>query len=368
MNKHGLDIIEAAKQQFYIMLFFALIVTILISLAVYYVTQGITVPLGQSFKFAQKIAKNDLRQQLQIERDDEVGNLAKALNSMSANLVQMVKRLADNSTSLSSYSEQMKQSSEQVSQKMELQSSKTTEALSVAKTIVSDTEKVAKMSSDAAQTAAKAGATASAGGKIVNQAITSISAIADIVNHSANSVEELNKLGENISGIIGVIESIAEQTNLLALNAAIEAARAGDQGRGFAVVADEVRQLAQRTAEATKEVSCSIRSIQENTKHVSLQMKNGKESASKSVELAGQANEALNEIVTQSKNVANMIDSIAQASIKQADEVGQISGNIQTIDTLASQSMEASNQSGKVALELSDSAKELNTQILLFKL
>ncbi len=181
----------------------------------------------------------------------------------------------------------MKHSSNEVSQSMEKQSHKTNETLQVAQGGVSDAERVADMSTEAAQSDAQAGQTASEGGEVVNKAITSIREIADIVNHSADSVAELNTLGENIGGIISVIEGIAEQTNLLALNAAIEVARAGEQGRGFAVVADEVRQLAQRTAEATHEVAESIKSIQENTQQVSQQMQTGTERAAHSVEMAG---------------------------------------------------------------------------------
>lgn len=367
MDKLGDELASKAHKQFYFTLIFALVATVVVIFIIFYVTRGITNPLGQAICFAQAIANNDLSQKLMVKQEDEVGDLAQALNSMSNNLVQMVTRLTDNSNALSSYSEQMKSSSEQVSQGMEQQSQKTSDVLVVVKTMVSDASNVADMSTKAAQNAAKAGDTASEGGDVVKQAITSIEEISNIVNNSAGSVEELNKLGENISSIISVIEGIAEQTNLLALNAAIEAARAGEQGRGFAVVADEVRQLAQRTAEATQEVASSIKSIQENTQQVSKKMREGTDSAAQSVELAGEASNALNEIVNQSKNVATMIDSIAQASIKQADEVGHISDNIQAIDELASQSMNAINQSASVATELEGSAKELNEQISLFK-
>ncbi len=367
MDKLGDELASKAHKQFYFTLIFALVATVVVIFIIFYVTRGITNPLGQAICFAQAIANNDLSQKLMVKQEDEVGDLAQALNSMSNNLVQMVTRLTDNSNALSSYSEQMKSSSEQVSQGMEQQSQKTSDVLVVVKTMVSDASNVADMSTKAAQNAAKAGDTASEGGDVVKQAITSIEEISNIVNNSAGSVEELNKLGENISSIISVIEGIAEQTNLLALNAAIEAARAGEHGRGFAVVADEVRQLAQRTAEATQEVASSIKSIQENTQQVSKKMREGTDSAAQSVELAGEASNALNEIVNQSKNVATMIDSIAQASIKQADEVGHISDNIQAIDELASQSMNAINQSASVATELEGSAKELNEQISLFK-
>ncbi len=368
MQEKGEQLAADVQSHFYMLVTIAILVVSLVLFAIFYVVRGITGPLGKSIAFAQMIAQNNLTQKLDIKQNDEVGVLVKALNNMSDNLVQMVSRLAENSTTLNTYSQQMKQSSDEVSESMEQQSQKTNEALSVAQILVSDAEAVADMSMEAAQSAAKAGDTASEGGEVVNKAITSIQEIADIVNQSAISVEELNKLGENISSIISVIESIAEQTNLLALNAAIEAARAGEQGRGFAVVADEVRQLAQRTAEATQEVSESIKSIQDNTHRVSQQMQTGTERAAYSVELAGQASEALDEIVNQSKNVAGRIDSIAQASTRQAGEIGQISQNIQSIDELATHSKTAIEQAASVAVDLEGSAKALDEQISLFKL
>jgi len=368
MEALGTQLTATAQKHFYFTLVFALVAIVLVIFTIFYVTRGITNPLDQAISFAQSIAKNDLSQKLSVKQGDEVGELALALNSMSDNLAQIVRQLTDNSNALSNYSDQMKNSSERVSKGMEQQSHNTSEVLTVVQSMVSDAGHVAQMSTEAAQSAAKAGDTASEGGEVVKQAITSIQSISDIVNNSADSVEDLNKLGENISSIISVIEGIAEQTNLLALNAAIEAARAGEQGRGFAVVADEVRQLAQRTAEATQEVASSIKSIQGNTYKVSQKMREGTEGAANSVALAGQASNALKEIVAQSKNVASMINSIAQASTKQADEVGHISDNIQAIDELASQSMGAISQSASVAIELGDSAKELNEHISLFKL
>ncbi len=368
MENTGQQLSAQVQTHFYTLLIITILVVIVVLFAIFYVVNGITSPLSKAINFAQAIARNDLSRKLDINQKDEVGVLAQALNNMSDNLVQMVSQLANNSSTLNNYSHQMKQSSDEVSHSMEKQSHKTNETRVVAQGLVNDAEKVADMSSEAAQSAAKAGQTASEGGVVVTKAITSMREIADLVNQSADSVAELNTLGENISGIISVIEGIAEQTNLLALNAAIEAARAGEQGRGFAVVADEVRHLAQRTAEATHEVSESIKSIQDNTLQVSRQMQTGTERAAHSVELAGQASNALGDIVNQSKTVAEMIDSIAQASNRQVDEIGKISDNIQVIDELASQSMSAIKQAVKVALDLEGSAQSLDEQISLFKL
>jgi methyl-accepting chemotaxis protein len=153
----------------------------------------------------------------------------------------------------------------------------------------------------------------------------------------------------------------------LALNAAIEAARAGEQGRGFAVVADEVRNLAKKTADATKEVGDVIKEIQDNTRNVSDKMSTSTESANLSVELAGKANQALDQILEQSNEVAIMVESIALSSNLQATDINKISEDIKSIDSLATVSSNAVEQSAEIAQGLNKSAHELSDQISIFK-
>src|SRR5690625_5966521 len=112
--------------------------------------------------------------------------------------------------------------------------------------------------SRAAQVTEEFGDVAREGGEVVNQTVTKIRRIADVVRASTDTGSHLGASSEQIGAIVSVIDEIADQTNLLALNAAIEAARAGDQGRGFAVVADEVRKLAERTSDATQEIATMI--------------------------------------------------------------------------------------------------------------
>jgi len=183
--------------------------------------------------------------------------------------------------------------------------------------------------------ARRAGDSAKHGGEVVIQTINGMNKIADVVLRSASTVQELGKSSEEIGEIVQVINDIADQTNLLALNAAIEAARAGEQGRGFAVVADEVRKLAERTAEATKQIRDMIKRIQRDTAGAVSSMQLGTEEVESGKVLADRAGESLKDIITVSEDVQTLIAQLARASSEQETTSADIARNIQNISSVA---------------------------------
>ncbi|MDX9856560.1 MAG: methyl-accepting chemotaxis protein [candidate division Zixibacteria bacterium] len=168
----------------------------------------------------------------------------------------------------------------------------------------------------------------------------------------ASSTDEIGRIG-------GVIDDIADHANLLALNAAIEAARAGEQGRGFAVVAGEVRRLAESTSKATGEIGQMIRGIQQQTEEAVNSAEAGVQEIDKGRTLADRAGSALNEIVTVSQQVEEIIQQIAAASAQQTEAAEQMSQSVQLIASTTKQAAEDATQSAAAAEELNRQSNSL---------
>jgi methyl-accepting chemotaxis protein len=189
--------------------------------------------------------------------------------------------------------------------------------------------------------AEKSATTAERGGEIIGGAIESIRAITESVSAGADGVTRLGEQSQQINAVTAVISEIADQTNLLALNAAIEAARAGEQGRGFAVVADEVRKLAERTTDATAEISQLVTAICEATRYAVEQMEHSRERAHEGTQRSEEAAETLRQIVHGAGKVAEQVGSFkASLAVVQegADEVERGSeALVQQVDGLNAQ-------------------------------
>jgi methyl-accepting chemotaxis protein len=174
-----------------------------------------------------------------------------------------------------------------------------------------------------------------------------------VVSQVVSTMNEINHSSKKISDIIGVIDGIAFQTNILALNAAVEAARAGDQGRGFAVVAGEVRNLAQRSAEAAKEIKTLIGTSVDRV-----------EAGSR---LVAEAGETIGEVVSNAQRVASMIGEITAASSEQSAGMGQVNTAVNQLDQMTQQNAALVEESSAAAESLKDQAVRLAQAIQIFK-
>lgn len=341
---------------------------LLVSLGGAFTIRSVTKPIGSMMTTLEVIAGGDLTQRLDQDRKDELGNLAKATNTMTDSLAQLIGEVSSATSEVASAATEIAASAEEMAAGLQNQQEQATQVSAAVEEMAASVGEVAKKSADAANAAQDSGEQAAQGGKVVDSTIEQMQNISDQVNESARAVTNLGEKGQQIGEIVGVINDIADQTNLLALNAAIEAARAGEHGRGFAVVADEVRKLAERTTKATEEVTSSVREIQDETGSAVERIEAGTERVTQGVELATSAGEALERIVSGSGNLGTMVQGIAAAAEEQSSVSEQIARSVESINAITAESSEGAAQSARAAAQLSERAEALQRLISRFKL
>jgi methyl-accepting chemotaxis protein len=325
-------------------------------------------PLQEGVRFAEAIADGDLTQTLHVTGKDEIGQLARALNSMRENLHTIINRMVDTTAIVSSATAQLSATSEQMA-------TGTEEVAAQAGTVAVASEEMSATSNDIAQnchlsaeSATRVAETTRQGFSVVQNTVNGIRNRGQLTRENARIIASLGERSDQIGAIVSTIEDIADQTNLLALNAAIEAARAGEQGRGFAVVADEVRALAERTTKATKEISEMIRSIQGETKTAIASMEEGVRGTEQGAEEAAQLEISLQEILDQVNAVTMQISQIATAAEQQTSTTSEITNNIQQITEVVQDTARGAQETAGASNELARSAEELKEMASHFRL
>ncbi|WP_255439677.1 methyl-accepting chemotaxis protein [Comamonas sp. Z3] len=294
--------------------------------------RSITTPLSEAVQLAQTIAAGDLSfTPPSTGRSDELGRLMQSLALMTRQLRGLVGEVQGGVEAVAAASSQMAQDNSDLSDR-------TAHAAEQLKATVSSIENMVTLvthSADSArhadQSARSAAEAAASGGSVVQEVV--------------RNMEHMAQSSQQVAAIVGVIDGIAFQTNILALNAAVEAARAGTQGRGFAVVAAEVRELAQRSAEAAKQ----IRQLMD---HSTRQMKSGQT-------LALQAGQRMEHIVRDVRTVSGLIASITEAAQAQNQGIARISEAVQALDHMTSQNAGLVAESSAAARELFHQAQRL---------
>lgn len=332
------------------------------------VTRFFTRLLDKVTEDAEIIANGDLTVIVTYEGKDEFGRLADALRKMVNSLRTTISEVTEVSATVASASTQISSSTEEMAAGAQEQTSQAGEVASAVEEMTKTIIENSKNASNTSDTAKEAKQAAEKGGKVVEDTISGMTTIADVVKRSADTVKELGKSSDQIGEIIGVIDDIADQTNLLALNAAIEAARAGEQGRGFAVVADEVRKLAERTTKATKEIAGMIKKIQGETVGAVNAMDQGTQKVDEGMKLADKAGASLKEIVDISQRVTDMVNQIAAASEEQSSASEQISKNVEAISAVTNQTATGTQQIAHAAEDLNRLTENLTQIVARFKL
>lgn len=227
---------------------------------------------------------------------------------------------------------------------------------------------VSSNASQAAQVAQRSLQAATQGALAVRNSITGMNEIRTQIQETSKRIKRLGESTQEISEIVELISDITEQTNILALNAAIQAASAGEAGRGFTVVAEEVQRLAERSSEATKQISAIVKTIQTDTGGAVAAMEKSTEGVVEGARLSDAAGQALNEIETVTNNLAQLIQAISTATVAQTEVASTVSRNMQQIQSITTQTTDGTKQTAQSVGQLTSLAAELSNSVAGFKL
>ncbi|MGQ8776617.1 methyl-accepting chemotaxis protein [Serratia sp. NA_112.1] len=329
--------INLAQLQMGITTLIAIIAGVLIA---WRITLQITRPLHNTLAMAERIANGDLRQAQTSDRRDELGQLLNAVAAMSQNLRDMIEKIQLGVSQVSTASSEIAAGNTDLSSRTEQQAAAVEETAASMEQLTATVKQNAENAHHANQLATDASQTAQQGGKLVESVVS--------------TMRDISSSSQRIAEITTLINGIAFQTNILALNAAVEAARAGEQGRGFSVVASEVRNLAQRSAQAAKEIEGLI-----------AESVNRVQTGTTLVENTGNTME---QIVLSVTHVRDIMAEIAAASDEQTRGIAQIGQAIVEMDHTTQQNAALVEESAAAADSLEEQAEMLLQSVSVFRL
>ncbi len=347
----------------------ALAAGVILGLANYWLVSWVLLSkLRRISHVATAISDKDISLRCNMESDDTIGEIVTSFNKMAENLRDLIGEVANMSGSVSHDADTIQGLMSGVRRRFDAQHQTVGRINSSTETLSATVAEISASAGQVSEAARNASSLAKSGGEIVQQTIQGMRQINESVTQGSSAVDSLGRKSDEIGAIVAVINGIAEQTNLLALNAAIEAARAGEQGRGFAVVADEVRKLAEKTAQATREISEMIQSVQQETRNAISTMQNGTEQVRGGVEKATEAGVALQEIVLSVQMVSEMIERIASGAASQNQMVSEVSGHVQEISRMVQEASEDTESGEQASGKLAKLSAKLDQVIKQFKL
>jgi twitching motility protein PilJ len=315
----------------------------------------------------QSVAEGDLTQEATVTEDitgaiaDSVNYTVEELRSLVGNVQNTAARVAQTTAAVEGTStELLAASTEQLREIRETGQS----VLDMAGRI----NEVSAQAQESAQVARQSLTAAETGLQAVQNAIGGMNAIRDQIQDTSKRIKRLGESSQEIGEITELISDITEQTNVLALNAAIQAASAGEAGRGFSVVAEEVQRLAERSAEATKQISALVKAIQTDTQDAVAAMERSTQGVVEGAKLSDNAGTALVQIDSVSRRLAELIQEISTSSAREADSANVVAGNIQHIFAVTEQTGEGTRSTVQQVRDLSRVAEELRQSVSRFKI
>jgi len=314
----------------------------------------------------QEVADGDLTIQATVS-EDITGAIADSVNYTVEELRSLVSRInatAELVNEASSKAQLIAASLQSASEQQSREIRATGEAvLRMAQQI----NEVSARASESANVARQSLSASEDGAAAVQNAIAGMNGIRDQIQETAKRIKRLGESSQEIGEIVEMISDITEQTNVLALNAAIQAASAGEAGRGFTVVAEEVQRLAERSAEATRQIAALIRTIQTDTHDAVVAMERSTQGVVEGTRLSDEAGRALGEIGRVSTQLADLIEGFSTTTSKQAASAGTVAQAIQRILLVTEQTSEGTLQTAGSIRQLSELAQELKSSVSRFK-
>jgi methyl-accepting chemotaxis protein len=341
----------------------AVILPFLVSLVIKAV---IITPIGKTVAAIKSVAEGDLTRRIEVEGNDEIGEMAADFNVLVEKFHEAIGNVARSSNEVSQAASGLDSASELMATGIEEASMQVNSVAAASEEMSKTSSEIAQNCVVAARSAEQANRSVTTGEAVISETIAVMNRINDRVTESAEVIKSLGVRSEQIGQIVGLINDVADQTNLLALNAAIEAARAGEHGRGFAVVADEVRKLAERTSQATKEISTTIQAMQTETKKAVSSMQEGVNEVETGTGKASESGKALQEILYEIGKVTGEINQIAVASEEETATANEIATNIQQISEVVRESARTIQENADASSRLAALSRSLQDMVNQF--
>jgi twitching motility protein PilJ len=313
------------------------------------------------------LADGDLTVQATVT-EDITGAIADSINYAIEALRELVATINDSAVSLDAAAKQTQASAGHLAKASVAQSKQVALASESVAAMAASTEEVsgnAERSSDVARHSVDV---AHKGGEAVRRTIDGMNAIRETIQETSKRIKRLGESSQEIGNIVELINDIAEQTNILALNASIQASMAGEAGRGFAVVADEVQRLAERAANATKQIEVLVRTIQADTNEAVVSMERSTTDVVGGALLAENAGAALEEIEQVSNQIASLVQNISASSRQQASAAQNIARNMGVLREISSQTAENSAATSNSVGKLAELSAQLRKSVAGFRL